>query len=234
MSATESQRLDRYGRRGIAVSFAGLLLGVGALFVPAGTFAWANAWLFLGLTTAYTVVNTIVLARKSPRLLNERGKFVKEGTRVFDKVYVALYLPMGLATLIVSGLDRRFGWSHVPAWATVAGVVLLLPAFFVGMWAMTANPCFECTMRIQDDRGQQVITSGPYRLVRHPGYSALVLSTLTYPLILGSWWAFLPAGALAAVVVVRTALEDRMLRDEMPGYSEYVAKTRFRLIPLVW
>ena len=141
---------------------------------------------------------------------------------------------MGLAILIVSGLDRRFLWSHVPVWATVAGVVLLLPAFFIGMWAMMANPYFECTMRIQDDRGQQVITSGPYRLVRHPGYSALVLSTLTYPLILGSWWAFLPAGALAAVVVVRTALEDRMLRDEMPGYSEYAAKTRFRLVPFAW
>jgi len=234
MSDTQDPRLDRYGKRGIAVSFVGLLLGVPALFISAGTLAWWNAWLFLGLTTAYLVVNTVVLARRSPGLLNERGKFVKEGTRAFDKVYVALYLPMGFAIMVVSGLDRRFLWSNVPVWATAAGVVLLLPALFIGMWAMMANPYFECTMRIQRDRGQQVIAAGPYRLIRHPGYAALVLSTLTYPLILGSWWAFVPACALAAVVVVRTALEDAMLMGEMSGYSEYAAATRFRLIPYIW
>jgi len=226
--------LDRYGKRGIAASFAGLLLGVPALLIPAGTAAWANAWVFLGLTGAYLVVNTIVLLKKSPRLLNERGKFVKEGTRPFDKAYVALYLPLGLAILVVSGFDRRYGWSQVPVWVSALGVVLLLATFVVGTWAMVANPYFECTMRIQDNRGQQIITSGPYRLIRHPGYSALLVSTLVYPLILGSWWALAPAGVLAAIVVVRTALEDRMLKAGLPGYADYATRTRFRLFPMAW
>ena len=140
------------------------------MLIPAGTAAWANAWVFLGLTGAYLVVNTIVLLKKSPRLLNERGKFVKEGTRPFDKAYVALYLPLGLAILVVGGFDRRYGWSQVPVWVSALGVVLLLATFVVGTWAMVGNTYFECTMRIQDDRGQQIITSGPYRLIRHPGY----------------------------------------------------------------
>jgi protein-S-isoprenylcysteine O-methyltransferase Ste14 len=226
--------LDRFGRRGILVSFVGLLLGVAALFIPAGTLAWGNAWLFLGLTFAYEVVNTVLLIRLHPQLLNERGKFVKQGTAAFDRVYVALYLPLGLAILVVSGLDRRYLWSHVPGWATALGVVLVLPAFALGLIAMLSNPYFECTMRIQQDRGQKVISAGPYGLVRHPGYSALVLSTLAYPLILGSWWAFVPAVTLAAVVVLRTALEDGMLRRGLPGYPDYAARTRFRLVPLVW
>jgi protein-S-isoprenylcysteine O-methyltransferase Ste14 len=226
--------LDMYGRRGLAVSFVGILLGVPALFIPAGRLDWANAWVFIGLTFAYQVVYTVFLTKVNPGMLNERGKFVKEGTKKFDKAYAAAYLPLAFTILIVAGLDARYHWSSVPVWVSVVGVILVIPAFALGLWAMAVNPFFEVSVRIQDDRDQRVVASGPYSWIRHPGYSALVLSTLAYPLILGSWWAFLPAALLALVVVVRTALEDRTLRAELPGYGEYATDTRYRLIPLVW
>jgi protein-S-isoprenylcysteine O-methyltransferase Ste14 len=226
--------LDTYGKRGLAVSFVGILLGVPALFIPAGRLDWANAWVFIGLTLVYQVFYTVFLAKVNPGMLNERGKFVKEGTKKFDKVYAAAYLPLAFTILIVAGLDARYHWSSAPVWVSVVGVILVIPAFALGLWAMAVNPFFEVSVRIQDDRGQSVVASGPYSRIRHPGYSALVLSTLMYPLILGSWWAYVPAVFLALVVVARTALEDRTLRVELPGYCEYASDTRYRLVPLVW
>ena len=233
MGVEDRQALDRFGRRGIAVSFAGQLLCLPALFIPAGTWSWANAWVFLGITTSYLVVRDVLLARWSPQLLNERGKFAKEGTPMLDRVFLALYVPLVLAVLVVGGFDFRYGWSNFPPWVLVLGLALLFPALALGIWTMVTNPFFECTIRIQQDREQKVISSGPYHFMRHPGYVSLILATLTYPLILGSWWAFVPAGVLIAGVVLRTALEDRMLRLEMPGYMEYAARPRNRLLPMV-
>jgi protein-S-isoprenylcysteine O-methyltransferase Ste14 len=230
----ETDGLDPSGVKWIVDASLGLLLGYVLLFVAAGRLDWVNAWVYVGLTAAYQVASTAVLVRKNPEVLNERGKLVKRGTKPFDRVYVAVYLPTAYAIVVVSGLDARYAWSGMPSWLSATGVSLVIPAFVIGTWAMAVNPFFECTVRIQDDRGQRVIRAGPYGVVRHPGYLALVISTSAYPLILGSWWAFLPAGLLILVVLARTGLEDRTLMRELPGYEEYAAETRYRLLPPVW
>ncbi len=203
------------------------------LLASAGTIYWINGWVYFGFTVGYLTAYTLFLMRINPSLLNERGKFLKEGTKSFDKVYAVLYLPLTYSILIISGLDAvRYEWTTVPLWMPVFGLIVITPAYYVSLWAMAANSYFECTARIQE--GQQVCTSGPYRLVRHPGYAAGIVSVLSAPLILGSWWGLVPGAILAVVLVVRTELEDRTLQRELPGYKQYTKSTRYRLLPLIW
>jgi protein-S-isoprenylcysteine O-methyltransferase Ste14 len=135
----------------------------------------------------------------------------------------------------VAGLDAgRFGWSTMPLAVQVAGYAGFLLAMAVTYWAMAVNPFLATTVRIQDDRGQYVVTAGPYRYVRHPMYSAILIMWPGIALALGSWWALLPAAVIAIVFVIRTSLEDRMLQAELLGYAEYAQHTRYRLVPGVW
>jgi protein-S-isoprenylcysteine O-methyltransferase Ste14 len=115
-----------------------------------------------------------------------------------------------------------------------SGSILFVSATPFALWAMAVNRFFEWTARIQDDKHQYVCKSGPYRIVRHPGYSGLILSTLAYPLVLGSWWGFVLSSILTVMIVIRTALEDRMLRIKLPGYVEYANQVKYRLIPVIW
>ena len=144
----------------------------------------------------------------------------------------------GLPTLgvpIVAGLDQRFGWSSqmVPL-IHLAGLTLFALGQGLFSWAMVSNKYFSTLVRIQLDRGHTVATSGPYRYVRHPGYTGYTVSSLGMALALGSLWAMIPAGLLACLLVVRTALEDRTLQDELSGYRDYAQRVRYRLLPGVW
>lgn len=173
--------------------------------------------------------------RINPRLLNERGKFVKEGTKPFDKVFGVLYLPLTYLILIIAGLDAvRYEWSIMPLWITLLGVIMTIPTYFVGFWAMVENSNFECTCTVRLQEEQRVCKSGPYRIVRHPGYAAGIVSVLITPLILGSWWGLVPGAIIPVMLVIRTALEDRTLQRELSGYKEYTRSTHYRLIPLIW
>jgi len=135
----------------------------------------------------------------------------------------------------VAGLDAgRFGWSVMPIAVQVAGYIALLFAMAVTYWAMAVNPFLSTIVRIQDDRGQYAVTSGPYRYVRHPMYAMILLMYPGIALLLGSWWALIPAAVIAIVFVIRTALEDQTLQAELPGYAEYAQRTRYRLVPGVW
>jgi protein-S-isoprenylcysteine O-methyltransferase Ste14 len=145
-----------------------------------------------------------------------------------------LWLTLGVVTPVVAGLDVRFGWSPLPWAAFFAGLAVLVPASLFGDWAMVENEHFEQFVRIQHERDQRVVTTGPYRLVRHPGYLGAVLGALATPLLLGSAWTFVPAGLVAALFVVRTSLEDRALRAGLSGYEDYARRTRFRLVPWLW
>jgi len=135
---------------------------------------------------------------------------------------------------VVAGLDVRAGTATLPwVWFDV-GVGLLVSAGIFGLWAMVTNEHFEQFVRIQTERGHRVVSSGPYRFVRHPGYVSAILGALATPLILGSARTFVPAGLVALLFVVRTALEDRTLRRELEGYSDYAQRTRYRLLPGAW
>ena len=135
---------------------------------------------------------------------------------------------------MVAGLDVRFGWSSVPLALSLAGLLVVVAGNAVVSWGMSANRYFARVVRIQDDRGQQVCSTGPYRYVRHPGYVGMIVYTIAMAIGLGSWWAVIPALLVAAAFVVRTAMEDRTLQTELPGYSEYASRVPYRLVPGVW
>jgi protein-S-isoprenylcysteine O-methyltransferase Ste14 len=145
---------------------------------------------------------------------------------------VAVFGPL---TWIVAGLDLRFGWSpRLPLAVQIAALALVIVGFLLGTWAMAVNRFFSAIVRIQEDRGHTVVTAGPYRYVRHPSYTGGILASLATALALSSLWALIPGGAVALVTIVRTALEDRTLQEELAGYKDYAQKVRYRLVPGIW
>jgi protein-S-isoprenylcysteine O-methyltransferase Ste14 len=203
------------------------------LFGAAGRLTWPRGWGYVLVVLLLEVVTLVLLAGRAPETLRRRGR-AGPGVERFDRVFAALWLTLGVVTPIVAGLDVRFGWSQLPWAAFFAGLAVLVPASLFGDWAMVENEHFQQFVRIQRDRDQRVVTTGPYRLVRHPGYLAAILGALATPLLLGSTWTFVPAGLVAALFVVRTGLEDGTLRAGLPGYAEYARRTRFRLVPWIW
>jgi protein-S-isoprenylcysteine O-methyltransferase Ste14 len=148
---------------------------------------------------------------------------------------LAVLFPAMIAEIPLATLDAgRMGWSDVALWVIGTGYILLISGVAVTAWAQAVNPFFEPGVRIQTERAQRVITSGPYRVVRHPGYIAAIAMFIGIPLALASWWALLPAALATALLVVRTSLEDRLLKAELSGYVEYARRTRYRLLPGLW
>jgi protein-S-isoprenylcysteine O-methyltransferase Ste14 len=211
-----------------------VLLG-GPMFLAAGRLDWWAGWLFLGAYAGGGMVATVVVGCLNPEVIQARERR-REGTKQWDRVLLRVYVLTILLAIIVAGLDAgRFGWSPpVPPVLQIGAVVLLEVSQSLSAWAAGVNAHFETTVRIQDDRRQQVCTSGPYRFVRHPGYLGYIVTWVSAPLIMGSWWALVPAGLSGVLFVVRTALEDRTLREELPGYAEYAQRVRYRLVPGVW
>ena len=209
-------------------------LYLAGLFFAAGDAAWPAGWVFAGLTVAYLVANPVALRRWNPSLLAERGQVLRKETKPFDRVFVFLYLPITALIYVAMGLDHRFGWSAMPLWLIFVGVGLFVLSCPVGLWAMCVNPHFEFTAVIRADGSQRVVSSGPYRWVRHPGYLAALISAASFPLILGSWVGLAATALFFALFITRTALEDSALRRELPGYGDYAATTKARLLPGVW
>ncbi|OJW17799.1 MAG: hypothetical protein BGO49_30295 [Planctomycetales bacterium 71-10] len=229
---TPRETVDR--RRLVVSSAATLAIMVLALFVPAGTWAWPRGWLFLGVMLASTVAAGLYLRKANPDVIAARTNR-HEGTKRWDLWMVSALLALMTAILPVAALDdARFHWSLVPWGVCAAGYVAALAGLAGTFWAEAVNRFFEPTVRIQADRGQVVVDSGPYAIVRHPGYAFAFLLVLGMPLALGSYWALVPAAACCIVLVARTVLEDRTLQAELPGYAEYARRVRHRLIPGVW
>jgi len=205
------------------------------LFWPARTLAWPAGWLMVGMMIVSVLIQWLVILPHNPDLFAERSK-LQAGSKkwdVFLATMVAAILPM--ITWMVSGFDFRHSWSDKIPWGWVAGsAAIWLVGYGVTLWAMMANMFFSATVRIQTDRGHHVIDTGPYAWVRHPGYLGALVVQLTTPVILGSWWAWIPSVIALAMFVLRTRLEDRTLQRELPGYSEYASRVRYRLIPGIW
>ena len=227
--------LDQYGRKGVIKEHVFIIVHFFILTISAGNFGWTNAWVFTGLCLIYKAIYSVTLIIKNPKLLNERGRFIKKDTKPFDKVFFGFMIPLNLLQSIIAGLDAgRYGWTHMPLWMNVLGALCMTAAFIFILWAMNVNTHFESTVRIQEDREHQVCSSGPYRIMRHPGYAGALLAQFGSPLLLGSAWAFVPAVLMAALFVVRTHLEDSTLQNELTGYREYAQTTRYRLLPCIW
>lgn len=213
----------------VNVVILAILLGV------SGHVAWLGAWLCVALMAVLQLAVVFGIYSKTPDLAKERSK-IQPGTKSWDKFVVAgaaVFTP--LALYVVAALDHRYGWSQpIPLWFRLEGFALSALAGLLTFQAMAANRFFSATVRIQSDRGHHVVDSGPYRKIRHPGYTGMIAFHLGIPLLLGSWWAFIPAGLCGALFVLRTALEDRTLQAELPGYAEYAARVPKRLLPAVW
>jgi len=209
------------------------------LLVCGGDFGWWQAWIYSLLIVAAGVGGRILAERRHPGLLAERQNIEKiQVAKAWDKVLaplMALSIGFPFPLVIVAGLDHRFGWSPVfPLWIIVLGIILITLGYAFSMWALVENRFFSSVVRIQADRGHVVCDSGPYRIVRHPGYAGYILPLLGIVLALGSLWTLIPAAVALVIAVIRTALEDRTLQEELPGYQEYARRVRYRLFPRIY
>jgi protein-S-isoprenylcysteine O-methyltransferase Ste14 len=219
-----------------AVQMLAALVIFGAiLFLAAGRLDWLVGWVYLGLNALTQALSAIVLIPQQAEMLSERSQ-VREGTKSWDRFFTPAIVIVGtLAVLITAGLDERFGWSapiHTGLW--ISGLVLAFCSQVFVLWAMASNSFFATTVRIQNDRGHEVVRTGPYGFVRHPGYLGSIIFNLTLPLVLDSGWTLIPALLTIALIVMRTGLEDHTLQDELPGYWEYAMTVRYRLFPGIW
>jgi protein-S-isoprenylcysteine O-methyltransferase Ste14 len=216
-----------------------LITGVGvlgaALFGTAGTLKWVEGWAYLLLQTLFSLLAAFWLKRNNPDLLRERMTFLKKTGKSWDKVIVLAMSVTFIPYLVLAGLDGgRYHWSHVPPAAQLAGFAGIVLAFILFFQVMRVNTYLSRIVEIQKERGHRVVTTGPYRYVRHPMYASATVLFLCIPLALGSLWALVPGGFLVVLIVVRTYLEDRTLHRELAGYDAYAQRVRYRLIPGIW
>jgi protein-S-isoprenylcysteine O-methyltransferase Ste14 len=214
-----------------------MLLSPTLLFVSAGTLDWPMAWFYVILGFVSIIGSRLISLRLHPDLLRERASVADgEGAAGWDRILVplvAILAPVIIA--VVAGLDHRFAWStDLPPVVQYIAAFLIVIGYGVSVWAMAVNRFFSAVARIQRDRGHTVVTSGPYRIVRHPSYAGGVLASIAIPFMLNTLWALVPSLLSLIPLIVRTVHEDRMLINDLDGYAEYARKTRFRLFPGIW
>jgi protein-S-isoprenylcysteine O-methyltransferase Ste14 len=224
---------DAACRSGLSSAVFTVILLV-SLFLPAGDIWWTEGWVFVGVAHVLTVVSIVYLWRTNPEIFVARSK-IHQGTKRWDLVFMTILLTSIWAEFPVAAFDSgRFHWSSVPLWGIVLGYVLLCVGYFVSVWAYRVNKFAEPGVRIQTDRGHQVIDTGPYAIVRHPVYVGGILLVAGIPLALGSLWALVPAGIGALTLLARIQFEERILCAELDGYTEYTRRVRYRLFPGIW
>jgi protein-S-isoprenylcysteine O-methyltransferase Ste14 len=210
------------------------LVTAGSLFLSAGTLVWWNGWMFMAVISAAVASVTFGIFRASPELMRERRTAAK-AAKPWDRALVPVMTGLPFVAVIVAGLGKRLGWaSPFPAWSAWVAFGAMALGSALAYWGMKANRFFSSYVRIQTDRGHQVVESGPYAYLRHPGYAGSILFTLGTPILLNSIAAVVLAVITTLITVLRTYLEDRTLRQELPGYQQYTQAVRYRLIPLVW
>jgi len=213
---------------------ASLIILLLLLFVPAGTIAWTRGWLFFVVVTALGAVSVLVARRLNPEIFAARSR-IQPGTKRWDRILLIFLFAAMLAIVPVAALDdARFHWSAMSWWAVGMGYALLVMGMGLTLWCQVVNRFFEPGVRIQTDRGHTVIDTGPYAVIRHPGYLGAWMLFAGMALALGSWWALVPAAIAAFILVIRIVWEDRTLQAELNGYAAYAKRVRFRLIPGIW
>jgi protein-S-isoprenylcysteine O-methyltransferase Ste14 len=212
-----------------------VVIGLAAiLFLSAGRLDWIPAWAFVLAFGGFLTFYGWWALKNDPGQLQERSR-IGGNTKRWDKVILAAYTILLFSQLILAGLDAgRFGWAVAPLALQILGWLGAVFAGWMVFWTVSVNTYLSRTVRIQDERGQRVIQSGPYARMRHPMYLGVIALMISIPLLLGSLWALMPGGMIGALFTLRTALEDRTLMEELPGYKEYASRVRYRLIPGIW
>ena len=205
------------------------------LFLSAGTLHWPGAWVYLAGMVVLSLTMGVALARRDPGLMNERlSPPIQKNQTAADKVLLSILLIAIFGWQVFMGLDVRFGWSAVPVWAQVVGALVLLVGIWICYLTMLENSFAAPVVKIQDERGQRVITTGPYSHVRHPMYAGAILFFAGTTLLLGSWWGLVSVLAFIILLAIRTFIEEKTLRSGLRGYDDYATRVRYRLIPMVW
>lgn len=221
----------------LAAEIAGMIVVFAlVMFLAAGTIAWPAGWVFLLLFFGFTVSLSRWLLKNSPGLLTERMTGIgKPDQKAWDKVFYVAANVLFLAWLVSMPLDAvRFHWSQMPGWLQVVGAILLLCSFYLYFLTFRQNSYLSPAVRIQAERGQTVISTGPYRYVRHPMYATTIIFLVGTTLLLGSWYGLMPGLILVVAIALRAVQEERTLRAELAGYDAYMTQVRYRLIPFVW
>jgi protein-S-isoprenylcysteine O-methyltransferase Ste14 len=197
---------------------------------------WWEAWTYAGISILGFAISRMLAARRHPDILSERAKFLQhKDAKPFDKILSPLVGLGGGIIPIIAGLDELFQWS--PGFSPtvkIISLIIILAGYTLASYALIENRFFSGMVRIQTDRGHEVVSGGPYRWVRHPGYAGSLITYPVIPLLLDSEWTFIPAILLIIILVIRTYLEDKTLQKELPGYADYANKVRYRLVPWVW
>jgi protein-S-isoprenylcysteine O-methyltransferase Ste14 len=216
----------------LAAKLAALIFLFGAvLLAPAGTWRWPAAWAFLALYLAFAVPVGAWLLRTNPGLLAERVDWSRRAPKAWDRVLMAALIPLFVAVYALAGLDFRLGWSDIPAPVRALAFVLVGGFYVLLFLVLRENTFLSRVVEVHPESGHRVVTTGPYAVVRHPMYAGYIVWLVAVPVALGSVPALAPAAVIAAGIVVRTVLEDRTLHAELPGYPEYAAGVRWRLVP---
>ncbi|KKG14146.1 hypothetical protein EO98_09230 [Methanosarcina sp. 2.H.T.1A.6] len=223
-----------FSRRVVQV-LTGLFLMAAVFFLSAGRADLPRAWLFFGLYSVSLLSNMVIFLKFNPEVIRARSKIIREEMKWWDRIFVVLYILLIILMFIVCGLDvGKFQLSSPGMEFLVVGVIMFITGWLFVAWAMVENKFFETTVRIQKDREHTVVSTGPYAIVRHPGYAGMILFYGCAPFIIGSFYGLIPALLLAFAFVFRTYFEDRMLYEELSGYKEYTTKVRYRLVPFIW
>lgn len=232
MTATEPEPMSRTKAIAYAV---GLPLGLLALvFLPVGRLDWLPGWYFIAFVGVAYGASALILARVNPAIYRARSRF-QPGTKRWDMILLWLMLPAMVAEVPLATFDAgRIAWSAVPLSVVILGYVLLGAGIAVTAWAQAVNRFFEPGVRVQRERGQNVVSSGPYAIVRHPGYVGALMMFAGIALALASWWVLIPAAWAGAILILRTSWEDALLQAELDGYADYARRVRFRLVPGIW
>jgi protein-S-isoprenylcysteine O-methyltransferase Ste14 len=205
------------------------------LFLAAGTANWPAAWILLVQMIVFSLVGGLWLAQRDPDLVQERlGPPIQKEQPTADKILLIVIMAVNLAAIMLMALDIRFGWSSVPLWVQALGEVILLAVTWISFRILSENSFAAPVVKIQRERGHRVISTGPYRHIRHPMYAAALLLIAGTSLLLGSLWGLIAVPVLAVLLGLRIGIEERELRAGLEGYGDYAARVRYRLIPLVW
>ena len=217
-------------RRIAKVVIVFLLQGV-ILFVASGTLHWNWAWFFIFVQIVILLINYAILPKK---VIEERGR-EKKNVKKWDKILVGLSIIPAIGIYVLSGLDYRLSWS--PGFHSsihIISLAILLLASMLFTWSMVSNKFFSTMVRIQKERGHTLVAEGPYKYVRHPGYLGYILMVIATPVALGSIYALLMSFLVMIIFIIRTAMEDKTLLNELEGYREYSQKIKYKLIPSIW
>lgn len=213
----------------------GFIFVAAFLFVPAGTIAWTEAWIYIALQFGFSISLSVWLRNKNPELLKDRLAITKKSAKCWDKVLMLSTAPFFIALLVIPGLDAvRYRWSSVSGTVKSIAFLSIIISLLLFYRVVRENTFLSRFVEIQKDKEHQVITTGPYRIVRHPMYVGVITLFFAIPLALGSLYGLLPGLGLAIAIILRTFLEDKTLHKELPGYPEYAQKTRYRLLPGIW